>query len=120
MGLAEFSIHVNPDGTGTVSVDGQDVSRQVRGFTLQAEAHEVPKLVLWLNATGGVTGLADTVAVRQGEPDGEAVASFLSALDAQQLEKDVLGGMGALEGDGEVSYTAALLKRVAAIARGEW
>lgn len=56
----------------------------------------------------------------QHSDDGEVVAAFLSALDPRQLEKEVLAGLGALEGDGESNFTQALLKRLVAIARGEW
>lgn len=57
---------------------------------------------------------------RQGGLDAESVVAFLSSLDAEQLEKDVLGGLGMLEDEGETSFTVALLQRLITIAKGEW
>lgn len=56
----------------------------------------------------------------QGGIDTESVVAFLSAIDPDQLEKDVLEGLGALEGDGPGGPTAATLARLIAIAKGEW
>lgn len=56
----------------------------------------------------------------QGGIDTESVVAFLSALDPDQLEKDALDGLGMLDGDGETSFTKALLNRLVTIAKGEW
>jgi hypothetical protein len=72
------------------------------------------------HAPDGVVIHVSGTAERQGGLDTESVVAFLSALDAEQLEKDVLTGLGALEGDGEVSFTKALLARLIVIAKGEW
>jgi hypothetical protein len=117
VGLAKFDIRANPDGTGTVIVNGEDVSDRVRGFVLTAEAHQIPQLQLWMNASGELSGEG---IVRQSQADGELIAGFLSALDPSQLEKDVLEALGPLSDDGQTSFTAALLARLAAIAKGEW
>jgi hypothetical protein len=118
MALAHFSIQADPGG-GRVEVNGEDVSRQVAGFRLEAGAHQVPQLTLFLAAGGDVTGLGAVAVERQRDADGDLVASFLSAMDAQQLEKDVLLNLGALEGEAG-GYTQALLQRLITIARGEW
>jgi hypothetical protein len=68
----------------------------------------------------GVVIHVSGTANRQGGIDTESVVAFLSALDAEQLEKDVLTGLGTLEGDGEESFTKSLLARLIVIAKGEW
>lgn len=119
MALAQVTITAEAGG-GQVTVNGADLTRHISAVQMTAEAHKVPQVVLQLHADADVDAVAEVVAVRQGQPDGELIAGFLSAIDPQQLEKDVLEGLGALEGDGENSYTAGLLKRLAAIAKGEW
>lgn len=119
MGLAQVTISATPGG-GKVVVDGVDLSGVVQAVQLNGAAHQVPQVILQLMATADVSALADVVAVRQQDVDGEAIAGFLSAIDPEQLEKDVLEGMGLLQGDGETSFTAALLKRLAVIAKGAW
>lgn len=120
--LLPFSITAHPNGTGQLVVDGKDISRQVTGVAFQTRGYGHPPLLqLTLLGEGTIEGLGEVQLVRsQDGPDGEMIASFLSSLDAHQLEKDVLEGMGLLEGDGESNFTTALLKRLATIARGEW
>jgi hypothetical protein len=52
-------IRLDSQGTGTVEVDGHDVSSSVRGLTLIAEAGHLPRLILDLLVfTGEVDGQA--------------------------------------------------------------
>lgn len=69
---------------------------------------------------GGVSITVSGGAPRQGGLDTDSVVAFLSALDPDQLEKDALEGLGMLDGDGETSFTKALLARLITIAKGEW
>lgn len=52
--------------------------------------------------------------------DTESVVAFLSAIDPEQLEKDALEALGMLDGDGESSFTKALLHRLVQYAGGTW
>jgi hypothetical protein len=69
---------------------------------------------------GGVSITVSGGGSCQSGLDTESVVTFLSALDAQQLEKDVLEGLGMLEGDGGPTFTQALLARLVTIAQGAW
>lgn len=84
------------------------------------EAPQQPLSVVVGHHPNGVTIHVQATGSCQGGLDTESIVAFLSALDAEQLEKDVMEGMGLLDGDGEDSYTKALLKRLVTIARGEW
>lgn len=72
--------------------------------------HEQGGVLIHVAAPGG----------RQGDLDTGSVVAFLSALDAEQLEKDALGDLGMLEDGGEVSFAQAMLNRMITIAKGEW
>lgn len=89
-------ITANPGGGGTVEVDGRDITSALRGFTLHADAREVPSLVLdlapWHDATA-VEGFAHVVVGVEAEPDpGPAAAAFLAAIDPATLENTALAG----------------------------
>lgn len=56
----------------------------------------------------------------QSGVDTESVVAFLSAIDPEQLEKDALEALGLLDGDGESSFTKALLNRLIQYAGGTW
>jgi hypothetical protein len=84
------------------------------------EAPQAPYNVSVVPFSGGVSITVSGGGSCQGGLDIESIVSFLSSLDAEQLEKDVLGRLGMLDGDGETSYTHALLQRLVTIAKGEW
>jgi hypothetical protein len=115
VGLARFELNLTP-GDEKVVIDGVDVSHEVTAVHLQAAAGtgRVPLLVLELAGTGTVAGEGLLEVTRQ-LPDGEAVATFLEALDAETLEKEVTAGLG---WGAESNYTRALLARLAELARG--
>lgn len=84
------------------------------------EANSAPLSVVVGHHPGGVTIQVMAPAACQGGIDTESVVAFLSALDAEQLEKDALDALGMLDGEGEDNFTRALLARLITIAKGEW
>ncbi|WP_329492528.1 hypothetical protein OG618_37175 (plasmid) [Kitasatospora sp. NBC_01246] len=85
---------ITADGVvGTVHLDGQDVSKLVRGYGLRHFVGEPPEAVLYL-AKGRVSSLFDglvRVVVADEQPDtGEAVATFLAGIDPDLLANAVL------------------------------
>lgn len=59
--MAAIALRVTPGGTNDkIVIDGRDVSRACRGYTLRAEVGCLPELTL------------DLVVIRPGDIDGEA------------------------------------------------
>ena len=115
--LRPFSVRV-AGAESQVVVDGIDITDQTAGLTFVAGLGHVPRLQLLTYAEGSIEGLAEVTAEARTLVDTEAIVGFLSHLDPETLEKDVLGSLGMLE-SGESSYTAALLRRLIAIAQGQ-
>ncbi|MFJ7422737.1 hypothetical protein ACIQXD_29660 [Streptomyces uncialis] len=76
-----------------VVIAGQDVSEQIRSYTVHHEVGQHPRMVVELapdvTRAGLIGGLTQVVV---GEPPspGDAAAAFLSAIDPAQLERAVL------------------------------
>lgn len=87
--------HVRIDaqaGRASIVVDGTDVSRGVRAYSLQHSVEDMlPSLVLHTVQTNGVQweGLA-RVAVGVQQSPGEIVAAFLSGVDPVLLDQEAL------------------------------
>jgi hypothetical protein len=87
------------NGRAQVEIDGVDMSRQLRGYTLEHRANEVPLLVLYTSGLATPTvfeGFAHVVVGDAPDP-GPAIADFLrsvdaAALSAAALERDDLDG----------------------------
>lgn len=87
--------------SGTVEVDGADISKSLHGYTLEHRVGQPPLLVLYANPAAGPTvfeGLAHVAVADTEQQDlGQEVASFLgnidaAALEATALERDDLDG----------------------------
>lgn len=103
------------DGLRThLEVNGTDITDRVESVAFAAGHGQVAQLQLTAYAEGALEGIAQVVEVRQAEPDGEAIASWLSAMDAETLEKTVTASLGW----GGPSYTQALLDHLAKLAAG--
>lgn len=87
---------------------------------MEATAAGAPYNVSVTPFDGGVSITVSGGGSCQGGIDTASVVAFLSALDPDQLEKDALDALGLLEGDGQGSFTKALLARLIAIADGSW
>lgn len=78
---------------GTVHLDGQDVSKQVRGFGLRHFGGEPAQAVLYLAEGRGTTafdGLARVVVADEQPDTANAVAEFLAGIDPDLLAAAVL------------------------------
>lgn len=70
-------------GTGTIKVNGEDVSHMVRGLSLDLAVKEVPVLTLQLSGRNGKIVGEGIVEVMGEGPD-------LTALDAEEIEAEAL------------------------------
>ncbi|WP_406200059.1 hypothetical protein OH807_18485 [Kitasatospora sp. NBC_01560] len=103
-------VRIRPEGVvARIEVDGVDVSRDVRAYSLQQQAGELPELALLIapHRIDDWEGAARVVIGEEPDP-GPAAAAFLAALDAGELERAVLNRHDLMTG-GEHEFTAALL-----------
>ncbi|WP_438491871.1 hypothetical protein [Streptomyces asiaticus] len=103
----------------TVSLDGNDVSKQVAAVEVHTTAHDLPRVVLHLRPTATWPTELDLLAhVAVGAPaePGLAAASFLEALDPLEVERAALARMDLENVPG--GGTAAVLRQLAEWARG--
>lgn len=120
--LADTPLPVRITTTGTlatVHVGDTDLSRHLRGYTLEHRADQLPLLVLYGNARGGAVfeGLARVVVGEEPADPAQAIVDFLSSLDPQALEnaalnRDDLGGE-------RYDLTRAMLRQITDWAQGK-
>lgn len=104
--------------SGTVEVDGADISAQVQGYNLEARVGAAPLLVLYASPReGGVTfeGLAH-VAIGAEQDPGPTVAAFLANVDPSALHQAALA-RDDLDGS-KHEVTRAILAQLADWAQG--
>ncbi|MET8956712.1 hypothetical protein ACWEQN_35835 [Streptomyces sp. NPDC004129] len=106
--------------TGTVALDGRDISKQVSAYELRQEAGQPAELVLLLSplVKDDFEGLARVVVGVPPDP-GPAAAGFLSAIDAGELERHVLTRHDLMDG-GPNGLTRAMLRLLQEWASGGW
>ncbi|MEU4095493.1 hypothetical protein [Streptomyces sp. NPDC026673] len=106
--------------TGSVALDGRDISRQVSGYELRQRAGHPAELVLRLSplVKDEFDGLARVVVGVDPDP-GPAAAAFLSALDAGELERHVLSRHDLMDGRPH-ELTRAMLRLLTEWASGMW
>ena len=106
--------------TATLALDGRDISKQVSGYQLSQRAGTAPVLVLQMSplVKEDFEGLAHVVIGDPPDP-GPAAAAFLSAIDAGELERNVLNRHDLMDG-GPNELTRAMLQLLQEWARGEW
>ncbi|GHE80196.1 hypothetical protein GCM10014715_39470 [Streptomyces spiralis] len=106
--------------TATLALDGRDISKQVRGYQLSQAAGAPPVLVLQMSqlVKDDFEGLARVVIGDPPDP-GPAAAAFLAAIDAGELERQVLARHDLMDG-GPNELTRAMLRLLQEWARGEW
>ncbi|MET7713664.1 hypothetical protein [Streptomyces sp. NPDC005407] len=101
-----------------VLLDGADISRHVRGYTIEqpSPAHR-PLVVLHLLPRDGVVfdGMAHVAVGQQADP-GEAMAAFLEHIDPGALETAALNRDDL--GSERYDLTRAMLRQLADLARG--
>lgn len=85
-----FRIDVQPDGTGRIFVDGEDLSSIVRGFSLDASVDDGTVLTLqFVPGAAKVTGSGQALELTEGVP-----ARFLvERLDPTAIEQEINGRM---------------------------
>ncbi|MFE7547097.1 hypothetical protein [Streptomyces gardneri] len=114
------SVRITTDGVlATVEVGGVDLSRQLRGYTLEHRANEAPLLVLYASAHAAPAvfeGFAHVVVGDTPDP-GPAIAAFLRSVDAAALERAALD-RDDLDGTRH-ELTRALLAQLADYALGK-
>lgn len=111
-------VQITADGmTGRVVVDGTDLSKDVRGYTLEHHVGEAPRLVLHAVAHRGAQfeGLAHVVVGEEHDP-GATVAAFLSSVDPEALQQAALS-RDDLDGS-KHELTRAMLQQLADWAQG--
>ncbi|MFD5753827.1 hypothetical protein ACFWIZ_00780 [Streptomyces sp. NPDC127044] len=106
--------------TGTVALDGRDISSHISGYSLRQNAREPAELVLFLSSMtkDDFEGLAHVVVGVPPDP-GPAAAAFLSAIDAGELERHVLARHDLMDG-GPNELTRAMLRLLSEWALGGW
>ncbi|MFF6931494.1 hypothetical protein [Streptomyces californicus] len=104
--------------TGSVEIDGTDVSSSVQGFNLEARLGSTPLLVLYAAPQTGVQfdGLAH-VAVGDQQDPGDTVAAFLANIDPAALSRAALN-RDDLDGTPH-ELTRAMLQTLADMALGK-
>jgi hypothetical protein len=105
--------------SGTVEVDGADISAQVQGYNLEARVGTAPLLVLYASPReGGVAfeGLAH-VAIGTEQDPGPSIAAFLANVDASALHQAALA-RDDLDGS-KHEVTRAILAQLADWAQGK-
>jgi hypothetical protein len=105
---------------GTVILDGRDISGQVSEYQLTQRAGLPAMLVLYLSplVKDDFEGLAHVVVGDPPDP-GPAAAAFLGALDAGELERQVLARHDLMDG-GPHEMTRAMLRLLQEWAQGKW
>ncbi|WP_392838584.1 hypothetical protein [Streptomyces sp. LN500] len=103
--------------SGTVEVDGSDISAQVQGYNLEARVGAAPLLVLYASPHGGVAfeGLAH-VAIGTEQDPGPSIAAFLASMDPASVEQAALN-RDDLQ-NSKHGVTAAILAQLADWAQG--
>ncbi|MEV8101070.1 hypothetical protein [Streptomyces sp. NPDC088135] len=112
-------VRLMSDGlSGTVEVDGADISAQVQGYNLEARVGAVPLLVLYASPHQGVTfeGLAH-VAIGTEQDPGPSIAAFLANVDPGALQQAALA-RDDLDGS-KHEVTRAILAQLANWAQGK-
>ncbi|MEU6511889.1 hypothetical protein [Streptomyces sp. NPDC046942] len=106
--------------TATLALDGRDVSTQVSGYQLSQAAGMAPVLILQMSSLVE-EDFEDLAHVVIGDPPdpGPAAAAFLGAIDAGELERQVLSRHDLMDG-GPNELTRAILLLLQEWARGEW
>ncbi|MFJ3248459.1 hypothetical protein [Streptomyces sp. NPDC086782] len=106
--------------TGSVALDGRDISKVVSGYSLSQQAGKPAELLLFLSPLSKDTfeGLARIVVGVPPDP-GPAAAAFLGAIDAGELEKSVLSRHDLMDG-GPNELTRAMLRLLSEWASGGW
>ncbi|MER7707239.1 hypothetical protein ABTX81_30600 [Kitasatospora sp. NPDC097605] len=105
---------------GTVHLDGEDISKQIRGYGLRGFAGEPVQAVLYLAEGRGTTafdGLARVVVADEQPNTADLVAEFLGGIDADLLAAAVLK-RDDLDGKAN-ELTRAALRQLTEWARGD-
>ncbi|MFF4791621.1 hypothetical protein ACFY2M_18115 [Streptomyces sp. NPDC001276] len=102
--------------TGTVALDGSDISNVVSGYLLSQQAGKPAELFLTQLVKDDFEGLARVVVGVPPDP-GPAAAAFLSAIDAGELEKNALSRHDLMDG-GPHELTRAMLRLLSEWASG--
>jgi hypothetical protein len=106
--------------SGSVALDGRDISSKVSGFSLSQRAGQPAELLLFLSplVKDDFEGLARVVVGVLPDP-GPAAAAFLSAIDAGELERSALSRHDLMDG-GPHELTRAMLRLLQDWAAGRW
>ncbi|MEU6925455.1 hypothetical protein [Streptomyces sp. NPDC046631] len=102
--------------SGTVEVNGADISAQVQGYNLEARVGAAPLLVLYASRGVVFEGLAH-VAIGTGQDPGPSVAAFLANIDPDALHRAALA-RDDLDGS-KHEVTRAILAQLADWAQGK-
>ncbi|MFB7446008.1 hypothetical protein ACFC01_48480 [Streptomyces mirabilis] len=106
--------------TGTVVLDGRDISSSVVGYELRQLAGRPAELVLFLSqlVKDDFDGLARVVVGVPPDP-GPAAAAFLGAIDARELERHALARHDLMDG-GPNELIRAMLRLLVEWGTGKW
>ncbi|MEV5451341.1 hypothetical protein [Streptomyces sp. NPDC052535] len=113
------AVRITTEGVrAAVTLDGNDVTGALSGYTLEHRANQPPLLVLYARPNAGAVfdGHAQ-IAVASETPPAEAIAAFLTSVDPARLQRAVLD-RDDLDGS-PTELTSALLRQLAAWAGGD-
>ncbi|MGW1468555.1 hypothetical protein ACWCPT_29940 [Streptomyces sp. NPDC002308] len=119
MGDKPRQVRITADGfTGRVEIDGTDISKSLRGYSLQHEVGGPPVLMLHTVPHRGLdfNGLAHVAVAAPEQDDGQVIAAFLQNVDAAALERAALN-RDDLDGSSH-ELTRAILQQLADWAQG--
>jgi hypothetical protein len=109
---ARFSVHVDPLGYSTITVNDQDVTQHTQGFRVESAIGAPSVLTLFSSARGEIVGEG----IVYVQPPSEDLAAFIEQLDPEEVEKKAIERSHM---DPESSLTKLMLNVVADAARGK-
>ncbi|MEU1078612.1 hypothetical protein ABZ404_39145 [Streptomyces sp. NPDC005878] len=126
MGDPQHAVKIEATGWGaTITVDGHDLSRKLRGYTIEQQAGQPALVVLYKKKDAdpiGFEGLAQVAvahAFEEPKPvdEGAVVAVFLANIDPVALENAALNRDDL--GNDRYELTRAMLRQLADWAQGK-
>lgn len=115
------AVRITTEGVrAAVTLDGNDVTGALSGYTLEHRANQPPLLVLYVRPKSDAGAVFDgyaQVAVASETPPAEAIAAFVASVDPARLHQAALN-RDDLDGS-PTELTSAILRQLAAWAGGD-
>lgn len=111
MALSEVDVRLHGDGTGSVVVNGQDVSDQVLAGRIEFAAKNLPVVTLQVRARVHVEGVGHLAPDDDPERDTRDLDAILADVDPKVLDREVLEAAGLGDAGGGASEYLAAIRR---------